>query len=756
MAKIRIRNFSLEMKDGNKVEKDIAELREHFDWERVLVYFHDGRLQRWLKINGYREEADKVADLQEGETFVANLCGILGVDVPKEEAADADPEDIKNKSARLRRLRQYTTDEKILALVENVAFTQEEMEELIDEAAEEVVLCDAQFKIPRRERGIKYYGAGRAVAVIESETVVDFAARHIEFHKIVFDKKYQQIVDAAQKQEAQAKAEEERRQAEEKRRAEEEKRQKEEVAKRLQEEEERRHAQEMQNRQKMQQAQEYYERGDARCVQLFEELAADGDIDAMDALFGWYTEDDKGKDDAKAFCWGQKALDAGDLDFIGILGMFYEEGTGTQRDLQKAFDCYRRAAEQNDVWAMRNLARCYENGVGVDSDKKRAAEWYMRAAEAGDVFAMLRTGDDLQGSEQYAKAHEWYEKAAAAEDEEAKGWALDRLGMMYRNGLFGEGHEVTAVRYFEQADEAGCAMGTYHLAKCYENGWGVTADQNRAKKLWERAMELGGESMQQELQQETHQTEQRKISSAEVLAELLGVIMSGNLFGGKQLWRWDYPVDVSGFNFRPWSRSKMNKFVKKKGGKILAESLLDKDEKILGGIVLKRCGRRNMKKDPTTWNSLLTVGNLIPGMNLINAAVELGADTLFDSKTMIFTDMAVYFDGKCIPYTQIENVVENKPSENSTVEKIIEHVYEWNLTTVRIRIVGSNEPIDLRLMQFAGIDTAPVQLFLLAAMNFYAQIYGEDRKQELTSQEKHRLAKIKLATLRNDCILDYI
>lgn len=211
MAKIRIRNFSLEMKDGNKVEKDIAELREHFDWERVLVYFHDGRLQRWLKINGYREEADKVADLQEGETFVANLCGILGVDVPKEETADADPEDIKNKSARLRRLRQYTTDEKILALVENVAFTQEEMEELIDEAAEEVVLCDAQFKIPLRERGIKYYGAGRAVAVIESETVVDFAARHIEFHKIVFDKKYQQIVDAAQRQELQEKAEEEQR-----------------------------------------------------------------------------------------------------------------------------------------------------------------------------------------------------------------------------------------------------------------------------------------------------------------------------------------------------------------------------------------------------------------------------------------------------------------------------------------------------------------------------------------------------------------
>ena len=53
----RVLNFSLTMKDGYKVERDIVDLREHFDLETVLGLYKEGKLQRWLKRNGYAEEA---------------------------------------------------------------------------------------------------------------------------------------------------------------------------------------------------------------------------------------------------------------------------------------------------------------------------------------------------------------------------------------------------------------------------------------------------------------------------------------------------------------------------------------------------------------------------------------------------------------------------------------------------------------------------------------------------------------------------
>lgn len=40
--------FALTMKDGTKV-RTLNELREHFDLERVIGYFLDGRLQKWLE-----------------------------------------------------------------------------------------------------------------------------------------------------------------------------------------------------------------------------------------------------------------------------------------------------------------------------------------------------------------------------------------------------------------------------------------------------------------------------------------------------------------------------------------------------------------------------------------------------------------------------------------------------------------------------------------------------------------------------------
>lgn len=815
--------FSLTLKDGYEVEKDIEELRKHFDLERVIHYFQMGGLQRWLRINGYREEAVQMTDLQDDETLGKKICVILGVEMPDSVVAEVDIEEIKEKNARLRRLRQYTTDEKILSLAENAVFSQEELDELIDDGVDEIVLCDASFTIPLQERGMKYYGAGRAVAVIKSEASVDFAARHIEFYQVSFDEKYQQIVDAEQKQELQAKAEESRQpksigvENDEKQTADWHRKAAEagDVRSMLW------LGDDLQAKERYAEAHEWYEK-------IIVAKGADEGCKgwAFDRLGMMYQSGHFGAGhEVTAVRYFEQASAAGCAMGTYHLAQCYDYGRGVIENEKKAVACYKEAAEAGVVDAMVEVALFYLVGTGVEESEETAFSWYQKAAQQGNAFAMTMLGDYRRDHGHYAEAYDWYQKAVEVGDTVDRGNALDALGKMYLNGYLGEDKEVTAVRYFEQASELGNVSGTLHLAKCYDNGWGVeedvkraftyylktvedagdtdksekgealnrlgvmylngdlgenddataaqyfaqaadvdhawgtanlakcykngwgvVLDQNRAKKLWKRAMELGDESMkqelqqemQQELQQETPQTEQRQISAAEVLAELLGVIMSGNLFGGVHLWYWHYPVDVSGFTFRLWSRSKMRDFLEKQGGTMPDEGFFEEDEKVLGGIVLKPCQKKKEEKK-NTWESLLSPRNLIPGANLIASAVELGAKMLFDTPaTMVFTDAAVYFEGMCIPYGMIENVVERKGRDNCTV--------------VRMQVSGEKEPIDLPLMNYKGIDTAAVQLFLVAAMNFDAA----ERKQGLTHSEQERLAKIKLVTLRDDCILDYL
>ena len=190
----RVLNFSLTMKDGYKVERDIADLREHFDLETVLGLYKEGKLRRWLKRNGYAEEAAHLDDLDEEDSnFKSVFCHVLGVEAADHDAVDVA--ELSERTWRLRKLRDYTTDPYLLDLAENTAFSQEDLDTLIDEGAEEIVLCDGRFTIPLKARGTKYYGAGKAVAVIESDEIVDFERKYITFQNVKFDERYQSLCE---------------------------------------------------------------------------------------------------------------------------------------------------------------------------------------------------------------------------------------------------------------------------------------------------------------------------------------------------------------------------------------------------------------------------------------------------------------------------------------------------------------------------------------------------------------------------------
>ncbi|MGD8712705.1 MAG: tetratricopeptide repeat protein [Thiohalophilus sp.] len=80
----------------------------------------------------------------------------------------------------------------------------------------------------------------------------------------------------------------------------------------------------------------------------------------------------------------------GDADAMYYVANAYEEGRGTQKDMNQAFEWYSKAAKQDQQGAQYKLGVFYENGEAVQQDIKTAMEWYKKAAANGSTLAKER------------------------------------------------------------------------------------------------------------------------------------------------------------------------------------------------------------------------------------------------------------------------------------------------------------------------------------------------------------------------------
>jgi hypothetical protein len=159
-------NVPLRMKGGEEV-RNLEGLREHFDFDLALEYYCDdngdsdgGRLTQWLTSFGHESEAEKVKVLDPSKSdFKQKLCEILGV--PYESEFDkVDCSVIKNKIAKRDKLREITSNPKVLENVDRVACSQEDLEGLLAAGGiREIYLCgDDTFNISLKNEGITYIG----------------------------------------------------------------------------------------------------------------------------------------------------------------------------------------------------------------------------------------------------------------------------------------------------------------------------------------------------------------------------------------------------------------------------------------------------------------------------------------------------------------------------------------------------------------------------------------------------------------------
>lgn len=175
--------FPLDMGNDIKV-RSIEELKENYNAEKVTEYFLNGKLLTWLEDRRYDEEAEQVRKLSEmpdKEKAVEKLPDVFKVEIKK----DVNIEALEIRQEKLKKLRDITSDDEILANVDYVAFSQEELNNLLCDGEKVIYLCGKFFCVPLNMKNIKYIGVNNPTVEI---TGIDNTNINLEVNEIVIEK----------------------------------------------------------------------------------------------------------------------------------------------------------------------------------------------------------------------------------------------------------------------------------------------------------------------------------------------------------------------------------------------------------------------------------------------------------------------------------------------------------------------------------------------------------------------------------------
>lgn len=187
--------FPLEMKDGNKV-RTIEEFRKHFDAEKAVVYFLNGKLLGWLEDRHYDNYYKAVCEIDsKDDNLLQMICEALDVDYCTDDSTELDLKKIEKNNKKLEKIKQYVDDNRILDRLDYIAMNQKELDKLLKESCSEIYLFEKSFVLPSTISNIKIIGVNNPTVEIESDGVIDFADKNVTILGITFGSNYQKILD---------------------------------------------------------------------------------------------------------------------------------------------------------------------------------------------------------------------------------------------------------------------------------------------------------------------------------------------------------------------------------------------------------------------------------------------------------------------------------------------------------------------------------------------------------------------------------
>jgi len=141
-----------------------------------------------------------------------------------------------------------------------------------------------------------------------------------------------------------------------------------------------------------------------------------GDVAAMNDLAYAYFDGDGGlkHNEKKAVSLWIHAASVGNVDAQAALGLAYEKGTGTEKDMAEAAKWYLAAAENGHPVAQFNIAAMLAAGTGTERNPVHAYKWF-------SIVAAKAEGEVKEKAEHFAAKIK--EKLSAEELTEAEGLA---------------------------------------------------------------------------------------------------------------------------------------------------------------------------------------------------------------------------------------------------------------------------------------------------------------------------------------------
>ena len=313
--------FPLEMSEGIHV-RTIEEMRENFNLDRVLGYFIDGKLKIWLEDRYYEEESEQIANLNNSDELLkSKICEILSVEYDEEDNLDIEILEARNK--KLVKLNQFTDDEEILNNVDNVAFNQEELAELLDNEEPIIYLCNAEFKIPLSKENTRYIGVG-----IEKPKIVFSYKTEIDLNKLNIITENIELISSNGAIIIEHKP----------------------------------------NNSKNTKEQNYDNMSNEEIINIALE---------------YYNGNNREKNFVKYFDILNIAANKDSSEAKYLIGECYLEGLGIEENFEKGFSYFKLASLEGNTKANKELGKIYYNGIGTEKDYEQALKYFNKAKKAG-------------------------------------------------------------------------------------------------------------------------------------------------------------------------------------------------------------------------------------------------------------------------------------------------------------------------------------------------------------------------------------
>lgn len=163
--------FYLTAKSG-EIVYNMKGIQEKLTILEILQNVKNGKLVQLLKnIKEKKDIVDSIEqlDIKDNENLVKNLVKIFKISISCDE-------------------------QKYIDVIENIAFSQEELYDLLEKDKRKIYLYGERFLIPLDKSGVSYIGIDEPIIEVASESKVDWEQKDIYLENIEFDEKYKEVL----------------------------------------------------------------------------------------------------------------------------------------------------------------------------------------------------------------------------------------------------------------------------------------------------------------------------------------------------------------------------------------------------------------------------------------------------------------------------------------------------------------------------------------------------------------------------------